>query len=108
MLCKLKAIWCLGQQSSTKESDHAINGSNGEHAINGRDDNHNSESGEKNRDENVQSAEESFTEPWCLESRKSLFKDSAINTRLIEIIMKKKTNLCLALDFNNKDDILEV
>jgi hypothetical protein len=45
---------------------------------------------------------------WSLAARLNLFPENSLNRRMAEIILSKQTNLCLALDLDDKQQIIEV
>lgn len=45
---------------------------------------------------------------WSLTKRTELLSKNALNKKLLSIMLKKNTNLCLAADFTTTEDILTV
>lgn len=45
---------------------------------------------------------------WSLENRKHLLSKNKLNKRIIDIIMSKQTNLCIAADFTKTEEIIKV
>ncbi len=45
---------------------------------------------------------------WALENRRTELAKNPLNKKLVEIMLKKKTNLCVALDLVSADEVLKV
>jgi hypothetical protein len=45
---------------------------------------------------------------WSLENRKLLLSKNPLNKHIIEIMMSKQTNLCVAADLTKTSEIIEV